>query len=202
MFERIARAFSILGHPLLVLPAAVLLPIAMRNNDPRMLATVALGFIAFAIALLGWSWLKVRRGHWAHIDASRQSERRTLNRLLLVAIVVGAALAWIKLPVPDVALALALSAGIVALAMLGARWCKLSLHIAFAIYAAGLLWPFGPVAVAAGTLFATAVGWSRLRLSRHQPRDLLAGAAAGALAATLYWPLLSRLRPPSMGMPA
>lgn len=194
MLNRLARAVSILGHPLLVLPAALTLPAALRDGDPRMLKTTLVGFTLFTALVLGWSWLQVRRARWTHIDASQPSERRSLNRTLLIAITIGALLAWRGLPTPDLALALALSAGIVAVAILSARGCKLSLHVAFVLYAAGLLWPLGPAAVIAGCAFAAVVAWSRLRLSRHEPRDIVAGATAGVLSATIYWQALHWLR--------
>lgn len=181
----LARAISILGHPLAVLPPAVLLALAAR--DPGVpLASVALGFAGFGLLVLGWSWRQVRRGRWAHVDASGREERGSLNRFLLIAIAIGALLAWWRMPTPDLALALALAAGLIALALLGSRWCKLSLHLACAVYAAGLLRPYGAVAVLAGLGFAAAIAWSRLRLSRHVPVDLIAGAAAGAVAASVY----------------
>lgn len=192
--DRLARIISILGHPLLVLPAALALPVALHDGNPRTLQTMLVGFMLFAALMLGWSWLQVRRKRWAHVDASQPSERRSLNRTLLIAITAGALLARRGLPTPDLGLALALSAGIVAVAMLSARVCKLSLHVAFALYATGLLWPLGTIAVGAGGGFACMVAWSRLRLSRHRPRDLIAGASAGLLAAIMYWPTLHVLR--------
>ncbi len=192
--DRLARAVSILGHPLLVLPAALMLPAALRGGDPRTLQAAFAGFALFAALVMGWSWWQVRRGRWAHVDASQQSERRSLNRTLLVLIGLGALLAWRALPSPELAVALALSACIVAVALLTVRWCKLSLHLAFAVYATGLLWPQGGWAIAACCAFAAGVAWSRLRLSRHRPRDLVAGAAAGLLAAIVYWLALHMLR--------
>ncbi len=192
--DRLARAVSILGHPLLVLPAALMLPTALRGGDPRTLLAAFAGFALFATFVMGWSWWQVRRGRWAHVDASQQSERRSLNRILLVLIGLGALLAWLALPAPDLALALALSAGIIAVAVMTARWWKLSLHIAFAVYAAGLMWPLGGIVLAVCCTFAAGIAWSRLRLSRHRPRDLVAGAAAGLLAAMVYWPALHMLR--------
>jgi hypothetical protein len=181
----IARAISILGHPLAVLPPAVLLALAAR--DPGMpLAAIAVGFAGFGLLVLGWSWRQVRRGRWAHVDASGREERGSLNRFLLIAIALGALLAWRRMPTPDLALALALAAWLIALALLVSRWCKLSLHLAFAVYAAGLLWPYGAWAVLAGLGFAAAIAWSRLRLSRHVPIDLIVGAVAGAGAAAVY----------------
>ena len=138
-----------------------------------------------------------RQGFFGQLgDAVMQSGAAVAGatRTLLVLIGLGALLAWRALPTPDPALALALSAGIVAVAMLSVRWCKLSLHVAFAIYAIGLLWPLGSSVIAACCAFAAAVAWSRLRLSRHRPRDLVAGAAAGLLAAVAYWPTLHTLR--------
>jgi hypothetical protein len=194
MPQRIARFVSILGHPLLVLPAALLLPAAMRARDPQSLTSMAAGIALFAALVLGGSWWQVRRGRWAHVDASHRHERRSLNRTLLAMLLVAALAAWHGLPEPDLALALLLAAAIVAIALLAARVCTLSLHLAFAVYAAGLLWPLGSVAVAAGIVFAAAVAWSRLRLSRHRPRDLFAGGLAGLFAAALYWPALAALR--------
>jgi hypothetical protein len=174
-----------LGHPLAVLPSAVLLALAAR--DPEMpLGMIALGFAGFGLLVLGWSWAQVRRGRWAHVDASGREERGSLNRFLLIAIALGALLAWRRMPTPDLALVLALAAGLIALALLCSRRCKLSLHLAFAVYAAGLLWPYGAWAVLAGLGFAAAIGWSRLRLSRHVPVDLIVGAVAGAGAAAVY----------------
>lgn len=194
MPERIARFVSILGHPLLVLPAALLLPAAMRARDPQSLTSMAAGIALFAALVLGGSWWQVRRGRWAHVDASHRHERRSLNRTLLAMLLLAALAARYGLPEPDLALALLLAAAIVAIALLAARACTLSLHFAFAVYAAGLLWPLGGLAMAAGILFAAAVAWSRLRLSRHLPRDLFAGGLAGLFAAALYWPALAALR--------
>ena len=194
MHDRLARIVSILGHPLLVLPAALALPTALRDGDPQALRSIATGFGVFAALMLTWSWWQVKRGRWAHVDASQPSERRALNRKLLVAIILGALLAWWRSPTPALAVTLALAACIVASAMLTARWCKLSLHVAMAVYAAGLLWPLGAWAVGAGCAFAALVAWSRLQLSRHQPRDLVAGAAAGGLASVAVWLMPHLLR--------
>ncbi|MEQ1514489.1 MAG: hypothetical protein ABL934_17670 [Lysobacteraceae bacterium] len=194
MLDRTARAISILGHPLLVLPAALILPAMLRDAGPATLRSILPGFTLFAALVLGWSWWQVRRGRWAHVDASRPSERLTLNRTLLVAIAIGTTVAWLRSPTPNLPLALALSTGILAIAIFAVRWCKLSLHVAFAVYAAGLLWPIGIAAVGTGCAFAGIVAWSRLQLSRHRPRDVVAGAIAGSMAAMTYWTALRWLQ--------
>ena len=184
----LARAVSIVGHPMLVLPMAVL-ALVLAQGDARTAMWSAAGFGAFAALVMGYSWWQVRRGRWAQVDASATHERSTLNRFLLVALGGGALLVGWRGGQPPFALGLALSAAMILAAMLTARWCKLSLHLAFVVFAACLLRELGTAWALAALLFAAAVAWSRLALQRHTHRDLVAGGVAGALAGLAFWPL-------------
>lgn len=186
----LARALSIFGHPMLVLPMAVL-AIALAQGDVRTATGAAASFGAFALLVMGYSWWQVRRGRWTHVDASAKHERSALNRFLLVALTGGAlVIAW-RGGQPLFALGLGLSAAMILVAMLTARWCKLSLHLAFVVFAACLLRDVGTIWMLVALLFAAAIAWSRLALQRHTRRDLVAGAAVGALAGLAFWPLAS-----------
>lgn len=188
----LARAVSLLGHPVLLLPLAAV-AVTLAQGEPRTALWTAAGLALLAALAMGYSWWQVRRGRWAHVDASARNERNALNRFLLPAFAIAALLvAWRGGPAP-LALGFAVSAGIILLALLGARWCTLSLHLAFATFAAILLcrlgWAWGLGAVA----FVFALAWSRLVLKRHTPRDLVAGTAAGLLAGSvlvsgMFWP--------------
>jgi len=177
--KQLARAVSILGHPLLVLPCSILLLAVDDGGDVRQLSRLAAGFAAFAVLVLSYSWWQVRRQRWAHVDASERGERRSLNLFLLLALAISAPLAW-QAGLRDLALGLGLSATMIAAALLSARWWTLSLHVAFAVFAAMLLLRAGAFAAVLGLIFAALVAWSRLQLARHARRDLVAGAIAGA----------------------
>lgn len=181
----LARSISILGHPLLLLPLALLLP-AIAGGMPGAAATAA-GFVVAAALIMGWSWRRVRSGRWAHVDASATEERRSLHLMVLPVLVLAALLTMRDAPV--VSAHLAPAALIVVVAMLATSWCKLSLHAAFAVFCGLILLRWSPWAGAVVLAFAILVLWSRLALGRHRPRDLLAGAAAGAIAAALSWSL-------------
>ena len=191
MSHALARALSISGHPMLVLPLAVV-AIALVQGDGDAAAWAALGFGVFAALVMGFSWWQVRRGHWAHVDASARHERGSLNRFLLVALASGALFVAWRGTQPLFALGMAMSAAMILVAMLTSRWCKLSLHMAFAVFAAWLLRELGIAWMLAALLFAAAIAWSRLALHRHTPRDLVAGALAGSLAGAAFWPLAAR----------
>ena len=185
MTHAVARAVSILGHPMLVLPVVMLTLATGRGRDGDAL-WMGVGFIVFAAVVMAYSKHQVRRGQWAHVDASNQEERKSLNRFLLVALLVSAALAAFTGMPRELALGLGLSAAMVAMAMLTARWCKLSLHMAFVVFAVFLLYAVSWKAALFGLAFAAAVAWSRLRLQRHVVRDLVAGTCTGAVAGTAY----------------
>jgi len=183
----LARGISILGHPLLLTPFAGLAAWLAGGGAGTHAVGIVIAGLLGAMLVMGYSFRRVRSGAWAHVDASERGERRSLNRFLLVAFVAaacaGIALRW----PPPVTLALLLSASMVALAMLAARWCKASLHLAFAMFSAALLYPVSAWAVAAGLLVALAIAWSRLRLRRHVRADLWCGAVIGAAAGAGFW---------------
>lgn len=185
----LARAVSILGHPLLMLPLAVLALSAANDGSGRTMAVIAAGFGVFAAIVMAYSWWQVDRGRWLHVDASDRNERHALNRFLLIALVCAVVVAWLG-SLRELALGLALSALLIGLAMAVSRWCRLSLHLAFAVYAAMLLSGIDWRIAIGGFLFAALLAWSRLALQRHTPRDLLVGAAAGVLSGALFWRLL------------
>jgi membrane-associated phospholipid phosphatase len=146
----------------------------------------AVGMLA-VVLVMGYSYRRVRRGDWTHVDASGRGERRSLNRFLLV-VFVAATIAGFALQWPhQFLLGLLLSASMVAAAMLAAHWCKPSLHLAFAVFSAGLMLAVSTAALLAGLLAATAIAWSRLTLGRHVAVDLWCGAMIGAAAGAAFW---------------
>jgi membrane-associated phospholipid phosphatase len=188
MTAPLARALSIFGHPTLVLPLAVL-AVALAQGERQAALRAAVGFGLFAALVMAFSWWQVRRGRWGHVDASARHERSSLNRFLLVALLAAALLVGGAGTQPLLALGLALSAAMILVALLTARWCKVSLHLAFAVFAALLLRELGVAWMLGALAFAAAVAWSRLVLQRHTPRDLAAGAIIGALAGVAFWPI-------------
>ena len=171
---------------MLVLPLAVV-ALAVARGQYRAARWLAAGFTIFAAVVMGYSAWQVRRGRWSHVDASDTRERRALNRFLLAALIAATALSSLLRNSHELTLGLGLCAAMVAVAMLTARLWKLSLHMAFVVFAACLLllgtnaW-IGAIAL----VFAALVAWSRLALQRHIPRDLVAGIATGALAGALF----------------
>jgi membrane-associated phospholipid phosphatase len=104
-----------------------------------------------------------------------------LNVFLVVLCFLAAVLVWLLTHRLYASLGLGLSGTLALIALLIARWVKVSLHVAFAAFATVFLWPI-KLAVIAGALVTAALIWSRLVLGRHVAADVAAGLALGAAA--------------------
>jgi membrane-associated phospholipid phosphatase len=73
----------------------------------------------------------------------------------------------------------------VAVAHATRRWLKISLHVAYATFAAAFLWPrVGGMLVLLAC--AVAIAWSRLALSRHTRLEVVGGAVLGVAVGALF----------------
>lgn len=184
-WHNLARWLSILGHPALLVPAASAWALALAEPGPARRAAILLLPVAIAVVTLAYAVRQVRRGAWAHVDASRPAERRSMQFVLL-GVFAGLALLLARQDAPPAWGAALLGAAIVVgAAVLAARWCKPSLHFGFALFASALPWPH---VGASGALLglALAIGWSRWQLGRHTLPDLGVAAVAGLLAGATY----------------
>jgi membrane-associated phospholipid phosphatase len=181
----IARSLSILGHPLVVLPAAV--AVLVLDDGTSSAALIVSVVCCISGAVLAYSLWQVHRRHWQHVDASGKAERRTLNLFLAIVLFLGAAIAFYQLSQPSLALGLLLSGLLIVVMLSASRWVKLSLHAAFAVFAALLLWPLNLWYVAFAGAAAAGICWSRLVLARHTVAEVLGGALLGGLCGICFW---------------
>ena len=184
----IARSLSILGHPLVVVPGAVLTLVLHGGTSSA--ALIVLVVCGIAGVVLAFSLWQVRRGQWQHVDASAPAERRSLNFFLAIVLFLGAAVAFYQLPGPGLSLGLLLSGLLIVAAMLASRWVKLSLHASFAAFAVLLLWPLKLWYVALASFAAAGICWSRVVLGRHTIVEVLGGSLLGGLCGACFWLVL------------
>lgn len=180
MDSSVARVVSIAGHPAVLMPMAVVIASLAHMRS----AALAVSLIC-ACAVLGYSLHKARRGDWIHIDASVPTERAQLNSRVAIGLLAAAgALSFTGLHF-GFPLVVGLSGLIVTVGHVSRGVGKLSLHAAFAVFAAFLVWP-NLTATAALALTAAGVAWSRIALRRHVLVDIVLGTLTGAAAGLLF----------------
>ena len=175
---------------------AVVVPVVVgaRVADPPLLG-VAWGALAalfvgvlpyLAIRLLMRSG-RIRGDH--HVPERR--ERALPIALALVSIVVGLVLLGaLGAPAAVTSFGLVTVAVVVVVGLVNLAW-KLSGHAAVvATCAVVVLIAYGPWSLLLSVPVVLWTGWSRVRLGAHTPAQVLAGAAAGAVLASVVWSLL------------
>jgi hypothetical protein len=113
------------------------------------------------------------------------AERAQLNARVGVGLLAAAGALWLAGLHIGFSLVVGLSGLIVAVGHLLRGVTKLSLHVAFAVLAAFLVWP-NHIATATLAVAAAGVAWSRLALQRHVAPDIVLGALAGAAAGLAF----------------
>jgi hypothetical protein len=181
----VARGLSALGHPVVVMPAAVL--VLLLHLHASSVVPIILALCVIAGTVLVFSFWQVHRGRWQHVDASATRERRTLNLFLAIVLSLAAIVTFARAAEPGFTLGLSLSGLLIVLAMLASRWIKLSLHASFAAFAVVLLWPLGFWYVAIAALVAASICWSRVFLGRHTVIEAVAGSLLGAVMGACFW---------------
>jgi hypothetical protein len=162
------------------------MPVAAVIASPGRLGPAAFAVsAACAAAVLGYSLFKARRGDWLHVDASIPSERAQLSSRVGVGLLAAAGALWLAGLHVGFAMVVGLSGLIVVVGHAFRGVAKLSLHVAFAVFATFLVWP-SHLASAALAVVAVSVAWSRLVLRRHVVADIILGALAGAAAGVAF----------------
>ena len=181
----IALVVSIAAHPFAV--ALVLIGIAATKLHGVGTAAQLVGLtsVGFVVPLWIFVWRKWRSGQWETVDASMPSNRPALYTVALLLMAALAAAIGLLRGWDPILRGCTGVAGMLGVAAILNRWIKLSLHVAFAAFAAAVLlrldWRMG----AAFALVVPLLAWSRLALARHTWQEVLGGAALGTTAAAL-----------------
>ena len=184
----IARSLSVLGHPLVVVPAVV--AVLVSHEGASSSAWIVSVVCIVALAVLAFSLWQVHRGRWRHVDASGKGERRSLNLFLGIVLLLASAFAFVRSPEVGLTVGLLMSGVLILIAISVSPWIKLSLHASFAAFGVALLCPLHHAYVVAAGVGAAAVCWSRVILGRHNLAEVLVGSLLGGLLGACVWLVL------------
>jgi hypothetical protein len=186
--KEIARAVSIGGHPLFVLPLTIAAVLTRAGSEPAAIAWIV-GSVVAALAVSAiYVVYRVRRGDWTDVDVSTREHRPRMYMVAIASTGAACAALWYSgQPAPVVRGALAAVVLLMLSAASNQLGIKASLHTSFSVYAAAMLWTSSPILGAFGVLLAIAVAWSRIALGRHTPREVAVGVALGALCSVPFF---------------
>lgn len=180
----IGRWASIVGHPFLVVPAAIVVATSRREAAAaRVPILVVLGVSIVAIAIhVG---VRLRRGNITDVDVSTREHRPQLYALAVALSVMSTAVLFATHQSATTVRGAALTTALLVAAAFVNTRLKVSLHTAFAFFAVGIAFHAGPGPALAFAVIAVVVAWARVAYSRHTVREVLAGSVLGSVFAVL-----------------
>ncbi len=185
MKTSVARVISIAGHPFVLLPLLIFLPLFQSDVGGALRTTLIFGcIVVIPLGLL--IWRSCASGEWRTVDASDKANRPVLFKAtILVLIVVSAYFHFVE-RAPQVVRGCIVSSAMLLLAAGLNRWIKISLHLTFACFCGVLL---ATVRLNYGLpvlLLVPPLIWSRLVLSRHIVSETIGGVILGLLGASFF----------------
>jgi hypothetical protein len=187
----IARWVSIIGHPFVLIILMVLSVCSARGMGAGAFRIAAIVTVAGLIPSGIFMWRRHATGRWQTVDASSPKDRPAAYLAAFVILTPISLYFLFVEPSSD------MFRGTVAFAlMLGAaaafnRWIKLSLHMAFDVFAGLILAKISLAYGLAILIFVPLIGWSRVALARHTAREVIGGCALGVVVAIItLWPYL------------
>lgn len=185
--KAVANWLSIAAHPFVMV--GIMVGVASMRLRPRGEALTSVLLVAGCtiVPVLALMIRQVRWGAWENADASNRQERPTLFFVGGVATAVWLAYLMAIQPESFLVRGVMVTLGMLAVCALVSRWIKVSLHMAFAAFAAMTLSLMGSPAGYALLAIVPALAWSRLTLRRHTAAEVGLGTAIGvAAAAAIY----------------
>ena len=190
--RRAALVVSALGHPLCT-TAMFLICLSMRatTHVSVVQAAAILATVVAPVAL--WNVRQVRAGHYADLDVSVRTERRSMYVVMVGLMSIATLLIWFSHVGASIRLGMTCLLGVFVAAAAANAWIKVSLHAAVSFFLAVSTFLIHPVAGAAMLGLAAAVAVSRLIVGRHTVPEVIAGTAIGLAGAAVLVALVGTL---------
>lgn len=188
--KRAAQIISVVGHPFVLLPVAIML-VALQRLDPRRaVIVVATVSVLALLPMILYILRQMRHGRWGNFDVSVRSDRPRLYFAAVLLTAITVAVLRLTGQPPFI-----VRGTVAALVLLVVAWfvnltLKLSLHAAFSALAAWMIYSIAPIAGVVIGAAVIVIGWSRVRLDRHTASEVAAGTILGAIvgAALVFLP--------------
>lgn len=188
MKARIGRVLSIAGHPFILLPLAVV--IATGRESVRARAVILALLVGSMLAVAVHVVRRHRRGEVTDIDVSTREHRPAVFRVAIGSLCAVMLVLRFTGANPAAFRGAAVATGLfVACALTNLR-VKVSLHSAFAMLAAGIVYAASHEGGIAFAVAAVVIGWGRVAYGRHTTGEVILGLLYGSAAAAAFVLLL------------
>ena len=174
-----AKYISIIGHPLLTIPAFSIAGIFLTEpfNRAMMLSFLIVG--CTIVPLFLWVYIKLKKGKYTNFDVSDRKQRVSVYIFIIPILVIVVSILFITKQPANIRICVLFAAVLISISYIVNYFIKCSLHVSLNIYLSFLVMPLNAIAGVMLLVFTGFVGWSRIVLGRHTRMEVVFGAGIG-----------------------
>jgi len=185
MKEKLARAISTLGHPLLTAPLFIIVVLFKNNEFKSALFLTSLIIGCIFVPLIVWMFLKTKNGSYTNFDVSDRQQRRSLFVFAIPFLAIVTLLLYLTHQPRTICLCLLFSTILVIVSQIINLKIKSSLHVSLTIFLAFMALVINPYLGGFFMVLSIFIGWSRVVLKRHTLAEVIVGAIVGLTIGTV-----------------
>ncbi|MGY6523044.1 MAG: hypothetical protein ACXIUD_15030 [Mongoliitalea sp.] len=179
--EKIARFFSVIGHPLLVGPLYVMFMAftKLSTQEAMLLSGMVIGVVT--VPIIVHNYYKVKKGSYTNFDVSQREQRKGFYPFLLLLFVCIQVLIYVSGLPREVSIQTLIFTVLLVVSYGVNFYLKSSLHAAIIFYICFSVLNLISFSWLALLTFAFLTAWSRVYTQRHQVSEVVVGGVLGAV---------------------
>jgi dienelactone hydrolase/membrane-associated phospholipid phosphatase len=179
--NKIAKVISIIGHPLMFIPAVTGLILILLEGVKTGLQSfgILIGLAILPITI--WMFVKSKSGFYTNFDVSNRRQRVTLFLFIILFLLVTTLTLYITGQPKYLCFSLLIGTGLITISFFVNYIIKSSLHVSLNAYLAICIGIINiPLSIGL-FLFTLIIGWSRIVLKRHSILEVCIGLVLGVI---------------------
>ncbi len=184
--QKIAGWISNFGHPMLTFPLFIIVMLFLKEPFGKAILISSLIILGIFVPM----FIKMRRGtqsgKYTNFDISDQQQRKSFYPFVIILLTAVTAILYYTNQPQNIISPLFWALMLILVNYALNFFIKVSLHVSLTIFLGFLIYENFPVAGIAFFIYSIAMAWSRWKLKRHSPNEILLGAFIGILIGTLY----------------
>jgi hypothetical protein len=178
---KIAKAISLIGHPLLTIPLFVVAMMFAFEGFEKALLNSALIIGCIFLPLFLRMYIKSKNGTYTNFDVSDRIQRKTLFTFIIPLMIVVTVLSFKTNLGSNFSLSVLFGTILVIISQVINLFIKSSLHVSLNIYLSALVLTADLRIGIAVFLFSGFIAWSRVALGRHTWKEVAFGSCIGLI---------------------
>jgi membrane-associated phospholipid phosphatase len=177
--QKIAAWISLMAHPLITISIFILVVMFSYEafNKALFISFLLVGGVIIPSTIR--NYLKTKNGEYTNFDVSVRSQRNSMYIFAITLLVIISGVLFVTKQSEGLFFGALFALFLLIVSYLVNFFIKCSGHVSLTIYLAFLIMPINLLLGISVLLFSGLIGWSRVELKRHTPKEVYTGAIIG-----------------------